>query len=240
MRKEGRLRRTFQGGRADGQAFLEDYAFLVAALIDLYEADADPRWLHQALSLQETLEAHYADEVGGGYFNNADDHERLLAREKPGQDGAVPSGNSVAALNLLRLAELTGDDRYRERASMLFSAFHETLTRAPTALSEMLLALEFELEPTKEIVVIRPPSGGDLAPMLAPLRATHLPNRILVVATEGDDLRAHSAAVPLAAGKIAQDGKVTAYVCENRTCEHPTTDPETFAGQLRPPALDGS
>jgi uncharacterized protein YyaL (SSP411 family) len=239
MRKDGRLLRTFQGGRADGQAFLEDYAFLIAALIDLYEADADPRWLHQALSLQETLEAHYADEAGGGYFNNADDHERLLAREKPGQDGAVPSGNSVAALNLLRLAELTGDDRYRERASMLFSAFHETLTRTPTALSEMLLALEFDLEPTKEIVVIRPPSGGNLAPMLAPLRSTHLPNRVLVVATEGDHLSAHAAAVPLAAGKIAQEGKVTAYVCENRTCEHPTTDPEIFAGQLRPSALDG-
>jgi uncharacterized protein YyaL (SSP411 family) len=233
MREDERLLRTFKGGRAAGPAFLEDYAFLIAALLDLYEADADPLWLHQALSLQKTLDAHYADELGGGYFNNADDHERLLAREKPGQDGAVPSGNSVAALNLLRLAELTGDDRYDQRASMLFSAFHETLTRAPTALSEMLLALDFQLEPTKEIVVIRPPSGGDLAAMLAPLRSTHLPNRILVVATEGEDLSAHSAAVPLLAGKLAQDGKVTAYVCENRVCKRPTTDPETFAGQIR-------
>jgi len=240
MRKDGRLLRTFTVGRADGPAFLEDYAFLIAALLDLYEADADPGWLHQALSLQETLDAHYADPLGGGYFNNADDHERLLAREKPGQDGAIPSGNSVAALNLLRLAELTGDDRYRERASMLFSAFHETLTRAPTALSEMLLAVDFQLEPTKEIVVIRPPSGGDLATMLAPLRSTHLPNRILVVATEGDDLSAHSAAVPLVAGKLAQEGKVTAYVCENRVCKRPTTDPEIFAGQLRSSAPGGS
>ncbi len=240
MRKDGRLLRTFQGGRADGPAFLEDYAFLIGALIDLYEADPDPRWLHEALSLQETLDAHYADESGGGYFNNADDHERLLAREKPGQDGALPSGNSVAALNLLRLTELTGDDRYRERASMLFTAFHETLTQSPAALSEMLLALDFELEPTKEIVVIRPPSGGDLATMLAPLRSAHLPNRILVVATEGEDLSAHSAAVPLVAGKLAQEGKVTAYVCENRVCKRPTTDPEIFAGQIRPSAPGGA
>jgi uncharacterized protein YyaL (SSP411 family) len=232
-RRSERLLRTFKGGRAAGPAFLEDYAFLIAALLDLYEADADPHWLHQALSLQETLDAHYADELGGGYFNNADDHERLLAREKPGQDGALPSGNSIAAQNLLRLAELTGEDRYRERASKLFSAFHETLTRSPTALSEMLLALGFQLEPTKEIVVIQPPSGGDLATMLAPLRSAHLPNRILVVATEGEDLSAHSAAVPLLAGKLAQEGKVTAYVCENRVCKRPTTDPETFAGQIR-------
>ena len=233
MREGGRLLRTSKDGHADGPAFLEDYAFLIAGLLDLYEADADPRWLREALSLQETLDAHYADERGGGYFNNADDHERLLAREKPGQDGALPSGNSIAARNLLRLAELTGDDRYRERAVLLFSAFHEMLTRAPTAVSEMLLALDFQLEAPKEIIVIRPASGGDLATMLAPLRSAHLPNRVLAVATEGDDLRAHSATVPLMAGKVVQEGKVTAYVCENRVCQRPTTDPEIFAAQIR-------
>jgi hypothetical protein len=233
MREEGRLLRTFKDGRAVGPAFLEDYAFLIAGLLDLYEADANPCWLREALSLQETLDAHYADDVGGGYFASADDHERLLAREKPGQDGALPSGNSIAAQNLLRLAALTGDDRYRERAAMLFSAFHELLTRAPTALPEMLLALDFDLEPTQEIIVIRPPSGGDLASMLAPLRSAHLPNRVLVVATEGSDFRAHAAAVPLVAGKLAQGGKVTAYVCENRVCKRPTTDPEIFAAQIR-------
>jgi len=233
MREEGRLLRTFKGGRAAGPAFLEDYAFLIAGLLDLYEADANPRWLREALSLQEILDRHYADHPGGGYFGNADDHERLLAREKPGQDGATPSGNSIAAQNLLRLAALTGDDRYRERAAMLFSAFHELLTRAPTALPEMLLALDFELEPIQEIIVIRPTSGGDLTSMLAPLRSAHLPNRVLVVATEGSDLRAHAAAVPLVAGKLAQEGKVTAYVCENRVCKRPTTDPEIFAAQIR-------
>jgi len=233
MRSDGRLLRAFKDGRAAGPAFLEDYAFFIAALLDLYEADADPRWLREALSLQETLDVHYADEAGGGYFKNADDHERLLAREKPSQDGALPSGNSVAARNLLRLAELTSDDRYRERAARLFSAFHEMLTRAPTAVSEMLLALDFQLEATKEIIVIRPPSGGDLASMLAPLRSAHLPNRILAVATEGDDLSAHSAAVPLVAGKVAREGQVTSYVCENRVCQRPTTDPEIFAAQIK-------
>jgi uncharacterized protein YyaL (SSP411 family) len=233
MREEGRLLRSCKDGRAAGPAFLEDYAFCIAGLLDLYEADWDPHWLREALSLQGTLDDHYADEAGGGYFNNADDHERLLAREKPGQDGAVPSGNSVAARNLLRLAELTGEGHYRERAEMLFAAFHEMLTRAPTALSEMLLALDFHLEATKEIIVLRPASRGDPAAMLAPLRSSHLPNRILAVATEGDDLSAQSETVPLLVGKIAREGKVTAYVCENRVCNRPTTDPEVFAGQIR-------
>jgi len=235
MTEDGRLLRSHKDGRASGQAFLEDYAFCIAALLDLYEADGDPHWLREALSLQVTLDSHHADEAGGGYFNNADDHERLLAREKPSHDGAVPSGNSVAARNLLRLAAFTGDDRYRDRAVLLFSAFDEMLTRAPTAVSELLLALDFEVEPTKEIILLRPAHGGDLAGMLAPLRSAHLPNRILAVATEGEDLDAHSATVPLVAGKIAQEGKVTAYLCENRVCKRPTTDPEIFAEQLRDP-----
>jgi uncharacterized protein YyaL (SSP411 family) len=96
----------------------------------------------------------------------------------------------------------------------------------------MLLALDFQLGATKEIIVIRPPSGGDLSSMLAPLRSAHLPNRILAVATEGDDLSAHAAAVPLVAGKAALEDRVTAYLCENRVCQRPTTDPEVFAEQL--------
>ena len=232
MREAGRLLRTSKDGRAVGPAFLEDYAFVIAGLLDLHEADPDPRWLSEALALQETLDAQYADETGGAYFNNAHDQERLLAREKPGQDGALPSGNAIAARNLLRLAEFTGDERHHERALKLFSAFHEMLMRAPTALSEMLLALDFELDATLEIIVIRPSSGGDLAAMLAPLRSTHLPNRILAVATEGDDWSTHAAAVPLLEGRVAREGEVTAYVCENRVCELPTTDPATFARQI--------
>ncbi len=232
MREAGRLLRASKDGHADGPAFLEDYAFLIAGLFDLYEADPDTRWLREALALQEILDALYADEKGGAYFNNAHDQERLLAREKPGQDGALPSGNAIAVRNLLRFAELTGDERYRERALRLFSAFHEMLMRAPTALSEMLLALDFELEATKEIILVRPPSGGDLGAMLAPLRSAHLPNRILAVATEGADLDAQAAAVPLLEGRVALEDKVTAYVCENRVCDLPTTDPAAFAAQI--------
>jgi uncharacterized protein YyaL (SSP411 family) len=232
MRADGRLRRFYQGGRAAGPAFLEDYAFLIAGLLDLYEADPDPRWIREAVALQSVLDAHYLDAAGGGYFKTADDEERLLAREKPRRDGAVPSGNSVAALNLLRLYEFTLDARHLESATQLFSAFYETLERDPARVAEMLLALDYELDAVKEVVVVGPESGGDLAPMLAPLRAAFLPNRILAVVSEGAELAAHAAVVPLVARKVARDGRVTAYVCVDRVCDLPTSDPGVVAEQI--------
>ncbi len=232
LRKDGRLLRVYLDGRAEGPAFLEDYAFLIAGLLDLYEALPDPRWLREAVALQRVLDSHYADAAGGGYFKTADDHERLLAREKPSRDSAVPSGNSVAALNLLRLAEFTGDARHLERANLLFSAFRETLSRSPNAVSELLLAVDYQLDSSLEIVLVRPADGGNLAGMLTPLRETYLPNRILAVVTEGEDLEAHAQLVPLVTGKRARQGRVTAYVCEDRVCELPTSDPEVFAKQI--------
>ena len=233
MREDGRLHRVYQDGRAAGPAFLGDYAFVIAGLLDLYEAAPDPRWLREALALQQVLDRRYADATGGGYFRTADDHEKLMSREKPGRDGAIPSGNSVEALNLLRLAGYTGDDGHLLRAILLFSAFYDDLTRRPTALPEMLLALEYHLDPAKEIVVVGPSEGGDFDGMLAPLRVAFLPNRVLSVVTEGEDLEAHSALVPLVAGRVARGGRVTAYVCENRVCRFPTSDPSVFAEQVR-------
>jgi uncharacterized protein YyaL (SSP411 family) len=227
------LYRVLQGGEASGPAFLEDYAFLVAGLLDLYEARPDPRWLRRAIGLQRRLEASYADAEGGGYFRTASTAERLLAREKPAVDSALPSGNSVSAQNLLRLFDLTGDETYLERGGMLFSGFADSLDRDPTRHAELLLAVDHQLEVTKEIVVVAPGSGGALGAMLAPLRRTHVPHRALVVVREGADLSAHAELVPWIRGKVARQGRVTAYVCENRACELPTTDPEVFAGQIR-------
>jgi hypothetical protein len=232
MRRDGRLLRVFKDGRSDGPAFLEDYAFLTAGLLDLYEADPNPRWLREAIALQAVLDAHYLDREGGGYFKTADDQEQLLAREKPNDDGAVPAGNSIAAMNLLRLAALASDDRYRDNAVRLFSAFHPLLTRQPTRLPEMLLALDFFLGTTKEVILVRPASGEGAEAMLGALRASYAPNRIVAVATEGADLARQAEIVPLFAAKRARNGLTTAYVCEDRVCKLPTTDPATFAAQL--------
>ncbi len=232
MRVDGRLRRSFAGGAARTDAYLADYAFMTAGLLDLYEATGERRWLDQAIDLDRVLAAHYED-AAGGFFATSDDHETLLAREKPADDGAEPSGNSVQALNLLRLHELTTDDRYRQRAERTFRAFAKPLADAPTSMAEMLLALDFALGTPKEIVIVAPHARAEAAPFLAELRRQFVPNRVLVVAVEGADLTDQATRVPLLAGKTASGGKATAYVCRQHECELPTADPAVFAQQLR-------
>jgi hypothetical protein len=233
MRRDGRLLRSYKDGQAAHDGYLDDYAFLIAGLLDLYEATSESRWVREAIALDGVLQKSYEDEARGGSFMTSHDHEPLLAREKPSYDGAEPSGNSVEALNLLRLHELTTDDRYRQRAERALQAFGAQLAESPAALSEMLLAVDFQLDTPKEIVIVAARSRAEAEPLLAKLRATFLPNRVLVVASQGADLAAQARLVPLLEGKAARKGQVTAYVCERRVCRLPTSDPEVFLQQLR-------
>jgi hypothetical protein len=232
MRVDGRLKRSYLGSRARFRGYLDDYAFMTAGLLDLYEATGKPRWLREAMALDAALEKHYED-AAGGYFMTADDHEQLLAREKPSYDGAEPSGNSIQALNLLRLSEFTTKDLYRARADRLLRAFGERLAKSPTSLSELLLAADFRLDSPKEVVIVTPRSRAEAEPFLERLRASYVPNRVLVVATEGPDLTDQRKLVGLLEDKKALGGKPTAYVCEGGVCKLPTADPEVFARQLR-------
>ena len=233
-RKEGRLLRSYKDGRARHNAYLDDYAFLIAGLLDLFEATFDPRWLREAVALQDYLERHYQDSENGGFFMTSDDHEKLLAREKPAYDGAEPSGNSIALMNLLRLHELTADDRYGAAADGLLAGFGERLRRGPTGMSELLLALDFRLDTPKQIVIVA--AGRDAAdaePFLDVLRGSHVPNKVVAIVPDARDDRGLLAGlVPLIKGKVARNGKTTAYVCEQRVCQRPTTDVAVFTGQL--------
>ncbi len=233
MQEKERLKHSYKDGKARVQAYLDDYAFLIAGLLDLYEATGRNRWLREAIALDATLEKHYEDKTAGGFFLTADDHEKLLAREKPSYDGAEPSGNSVQALNLLRLEEFTTQDRYRVRAERTLGSLKGRLAEAPTALSELLLALDFHLDVPKEVVIVTPNSRADAEPFLAELRATYLPNRVITIAVRGEDLRSQSKEVTLLRDKVAQGGKATAYICEGGVCRLPTTDPGVFAKQIR-------
>jgi uncharacterized protein YyaL (SSP411 family) len=232
MRKDGHLLRSFKDGRADHQGYLEDHAFLVSGLLDLYEATSRARWLEEAIALDVILEEEFEDTTAGGYFMTSNQNEELLVREKPGYDGAEPSGNSVQALNLLRLHELTTNDRYRQRAERTIRAFAATLSESPAALSEMLLAVDFHEDLPKEIVIVTPTSLKEAEPFLARLRTTFLPNHVLVVAVQGADLAAQARRVPLLRGKVARNGQATAYVCEKGACRLPATDPSVLAQQL--------
>ena len=234
MRVDGRLRRIQLDGKAAGPAFLSDYAFLIAGLLDLYEASPDTRWIDEAIALQTVLDAHYADPMGG-YFRTADDSEVLLVREKPFRDGAIPSGNSVEALNLLRLASLTGDDSYRNRGLQLLSSRGNAIRKAPTNASELLLALDFALDTPKEILLIKGPKS-DADALVDVVRRSFVPNRVLSIVQDGPEREAHASRIPLLRYKTAQKGRSTAYVCENQVCKKPTSDPEILEKQLMAPA----
>jgi uncharacterized protein YyaL (SSP411 family) len=229
MKPGGRLLRSWKGRAAGKPGTLDDYAFVAQGLLDLYEATHDPRWLEEAMALEDVLEKHFAD-PSGGYFLTADDDEALLAREKPSYDGAEPSGNSVAAMNLLRLAEFRSDERLRRLAEKLLVAFAPQI-RDGDSVPAMLSALDYALDKPLEIVVVAPAPGAASA-LEEAQRRIFVPNRIYVVATEGEDLVALARLVPLLEGKRARGGKATAYVCRGRVCELPTADPKVFAAQL--------
>jgi hypothetical protein len=232
LRRDGRLLRSYKDGIARHNAYLDDYAFLIAGLLDLYEATGEADWLQAASELDVVLQEHYEDTGGGGYFMTSDDHEGLLAREKPAHDGAEPSGNSVQVMNLLRLHGLTTSDVYRERAESTLAAFGTRLEKAPGALAEMLMALDYHLDVAKEIVIVSPGGREAAAPLLRALRTSFVPNAVLVWSDSDAHPEALLELVPALDGKIARDGRATAYVCERWVCERPTTDPEVFAELL--------
>jgi uncharacterized protein YyaL (SSP411 family) len=234
LRVGGRLRRSFEDGRAGEPGYLEDYAFVAAGLFDLYEAGFDPRWLREALALCAETERLFADPVSGGWFMTSADHEKLLARERPTVDGATPSGASVALMNALRAASFTGDDHWRAVADRALSVLGVSLSERPTSLGEALLALDFRTDAVREVVLVWPPEGGAVSatPLLSTLRRTFLPNRVLAGAAAGDGIASLASLAPIVEEKRALKGRATAYVCERGRCQLPTSDPGSLTRQL--------
>jgi uncharacterized protein YyaL (SSP411 family) len=233
LRKDGRLLRSWKAGRLGPPGFLEDHAFLAQGLLDLAEADLDPRWLEEALELAEETERLFADPEQGGWFVSASDHEALIARERPTHDGAEPSGASVATLDALRLAALTSDDRWRQVADRALRLYAPALEEQPTALHDLLLALDFRTDAVREVVLVWP-EGESPEAFLRALRSPFLPSRVLCGAAEGPALARLARVARVAEGKQAIGGRPTAYVCERGACQLPARDPERLLEQLRP------
>jgi uncharacterized protein YyaL (SSP411 family) len=229
----GRLARSFKDGRPGPAGFLDDYAFVVAGLLDLYEAGFERRFLEAAVGLADETERLFADSAHGGWFMTAGDHEALLAREKPAYDGAEPSGTSVMLSNALRLSAFTTDDRWRQLAERAFAAVGVVLTNRPMAMTEALLALDWATDRAREVAIVLPRGGGpeSAAPLLQVLRMTFQPNLVRAVVGE-DDVAALAKVAPFVGGKVATAGKATAYVCERGACQLPTRDPAALAAQL--------
>jgi len=219
---DGRLLRTYKDGEGRLNAYLEDHAFLLEALLTLYEATFEQRWFEGARALGDTMIGRFGDPERGGFFSTSGDHEELIARRKEIGDHPIPSGNSAAALGLLRLEALTGERSYGEQAEGILRLFAKAAPRQPDAFAHLLRALDFQLAPTKEVALI----GDDLSELAAAVRSSHRPHMVLAGGAEGSETP------PLLAQRPQLDGKPTAYVCEHFSCRAPTTDAEALATLL--------
>jgi uncharacterized protein YyaL (SSP411 family) len=226
----GRLKRSFKDGTARGNGFLDDHAFMVAGLLDLFEATAEMRWLTHAIELDRVLANEFYDPENGGFFMTADDHEALIAREKPVMDGAVPSGNAVALMNLLRLSTLTLDQSYLRRAEKGFAAFSTVIEASPMAFGEMLLALNDFLHSPRQVIVVTP-AGVDAGSLADLLRSVFLPGSLTMVMNESKAVEL-SRQAPLFREKTAAGGQTTAYVCRNGACQLPVMTADEMMKQL--------
>jgi uncharacterized protein YyaL (SSP411 family) len=217
---EGRVLRSYNRGQARLAGYLEDHAFLVEALLTLYEATFEEHWFVVARGLADRTIERFGDAERGGFFSTAHDHERLVTRRKDLEDTPIPSGQSAMALGLLRLGALTGESGYVEHALPVMRPLGEPVTRFPTAFGHLLQAMAFHLEPVREVAIV----GDDPGPLLEVVRATYRPRTVLAGGA--------GPAVPLLEGREPVDGRTAAYVCEGFACRAPVTEPEALAALL--------
>jgi hypothetical protein len=228
---DGRLLKRYRHGEAGLTAHLEDYAFLGWGMVELYQATFDARYLQAALDCAEAIQRHFPDHKNGGFFLSPDDGEQLIVRMKEAYDGAIPSGNSVAALLFLKLSRLTGSEPYEQSAEGIFKAFAPILKRHASGFCQMMIALAMALGDSTEIILVGDPDSADFR-ALRDLVAEHfLPHAVVLhrpLAGDAEVLRL----LPHLAAYQAIDGKATAYVCQRFACQAPTTEPKTLAKQL--------
>ena len=227
----GRLLRSWRNGSAGRAGFADDHAVMAAACLTLYETTFEVRWFEQALSLADELLRFFRDDERGGFFQTASDAEVLVLRPKELYDNATPSGNSVAAEVLLRLALLTGDAGYESAGLSALHLVREAMAGAPTGFGHALSALDLYVGPAHEVAIIGDPTADATRALAAEVTNTaYRPNVVLAVAGPGDE---HATlAVPLLRGRQAKGGESTAYVCARFTCKLPVTDPASLREQL--------
>ena len=230
---DGRLMKRYRSGNAGLQAHLDDYAFMVWGLLELYEATLEPDFLHKAVQINKEMIIHFEDEEGG-FFMTADDGEKLLMRSKDIFDGAIPAGNSVATLNLLRLGHMTGRPEYLKKADNLTRAIAGSVRRYPAGHTRLLVALQYALNPNYEVVIVGRPGAADTRAMLAALRKPFLPGKVVLLRPA--DKKAAAAIISLAPYTefmVSKNNRATAYVCTDFVCKLPTTDIAQMLANLK-------
>ena len=228
-----KLLRRYRQGEAAIPGFLDDYAFFAQALLDQYEAAFYLQDLEMAVKLTETQKELFEDKVHGAFFSSAEGDSSLLMRMKEDYDGAEPSGNSIAILNLYRLAQMTDRKDFRDTADKGLNAFSSRIMGGPVGVPQMLVAFEFSLSKPKQIILVGDRSAPDTKELVRILNTRFIPNKIVLL-VDGDETRKGlSHYLPVIASMVKSGGKSTAYVCENYACKLPTADPAKFAELLQ-------
>jgi len=230
--QNGTLKRRYREGDVGIHGFLDDYAYLIQGLLDLYESSFRVHDLAWAIKLQEKQDQLFWDDKGGGYYQAPPTDSSILVRMRDAYDGAEPSANSVAAMNLLRLAEMANRLAWREKAHKIFLAFSRQIEQAPESVPEMIVAVDFALAKPKQVVIAGNPASPDTRALLDVVNQHYLPNKVLFL-VDGEDGRQLATWLPFIQGMHPLDGKATAYVCENYNCKLPTTDPARVAELLK-------
>ncbi|MBN4081346.1 thioredoxin domain-containing protein [Caldithrix abyssi] len=224
--ENGRLKKRYRKGKSGLDAHLDDYAFFVWGLLELYEATFDVQYLKKAIQLSEIMGAEFWNESSGGFYIGSDKTEKLIVRSMTGYDGAIPSGNSIAAMNLLKLTRITGEVKWAEMADKTFKVFSKEIERAPTGFTSMVTAFLFESDSPKEIVVVGSGSDPETYAALDRIKSEYNPSKVLLFKNIDDPKRE---LLPLAKWTTAQqtiDDKTTFYICQDFACKIPTTDIE--------------
>ncbi len=231
--QDGRLYHRYREGEPAVMAFLDDHAFLVWGLIELYEATFRVSYLRNALEVTDEMMEHFWDKENHGLYFTADDAEELIFRKKEIYDGAVPSGNSVAMHDLLRLGRITANPGLEEKAAQLGNAFSRSIWQAPWAYTQMMIALDFAFGPTSEVVISGDAGADDTKAMLAVLRKEFIPGKVVIL-RPGEDSEIISLA-EYARYLTRSAGRTTAYVCRNYSCKLPVTEPKKMLELLKAP-----
>jgi uncharacterized protein YyaL (SSP411 family) len=225
------LYRRYRDGDARFDGGLQDYAFMIQGLIDLYESTFDFQWLEYAISLTEKQIELFWDKESGGFFDTTGNDPSILLRTKEDYDGAEPTGNSIAALNLIKLSQITNNNKWREMAEKTIQSFGSRLNQMPEALPQMLVAFNWQLTTPKEIIVVGNRNAEDTKIMLREIRKHFLPNKAILLVDE-DSKSKLVAYLPFIENMTMMDSKATAYICQNYSCQLPTNDVEKVAEML--------
>jgi uncharacterized protein YyaL (SSP411 family) len=233
MYEDGVLLRRYRAGDAAIPGFLDDYAMFVQALLDLYETQFDRRHLELAIELTDKMRERFEDLEKGGFFSSPEGDASLVMRMKDDYDGAEPSGNSIATMNLLRLAQITNRLEYREAAERTIVAFEPRLSVASAALPQMLAACEFLSSEPQQIVIVGEKESADTQALLHAMFTKFSPNRVVMLVDSEETRAALAAGIPSIAEMHKLDGRAAAYVCRNYACQLPVSNPAELTGLLQ-------